>query len=86
MVIFVKGLNGKIATFDVAPSDKIRDVKDKFEGSCFGIPPDQRRLIFAGKELYHNNCMLSDYNIQNESTLHLAFRAGCTPGITATVN
>ena len=70
--IFIKTLQGKSITLDVSDDDTISSLKKRI-ADIEGIPDDQQRLIFNGKQLV-DSVKLKDYNIGADSTIHLVLR------------
>ena len=77
MQILIKMMNKTEISLIVKPKDSIQNVKRKVQ-QLKGCRPDQQRLVFAGKNLEDDHT-LSDYNVQNESTLNLVQRLRDAP-------
>jgi ubiquitin C len=71
--LIVQGFDGKHATYDVSPTDRIEDIRAKIQEKQ-GIPVDQQRLTFGGKDLQDGET-LEDHQIKKDSTVHLLLRA-----------
>jgi len=72
MQINIKSITGKSFTVNTDSAETVADIKRKIS-EREGIPGDQQRLVFGGKQL-EDNRLLSDYNITGESTVHLVLR------------
>jgi len=70
--IFIKTLQGKNITLDVNDDDTIDSIKKKIT-EIEGIPVEQMRLVFNGKQLEDANT-IRDYGIEGDSTVHLVLR------------
>ncbi|CAM9252435.1 unnamed protein product [Hapterophycus canaliculatus] len=73
MQLFVKTLTGKTVTVDVEPGDSIETLKHKIQEKE-GIPAEQQRIIFGGKQLSGADKQLSDFELEEGNTLHLVLR------------
>ncbi|PKY38724.1 ubiquitin-domain-containing protein [Rhizophagus irregularis] len=72
MTVYARTLTGTTIPLCLNKSNKISDIKQMIQ-TREGIPPDQQRLLMAGKQL-EDDRTLEDYNIQHESTVHLVLR------------
>eukprot|EP00037_Helgoeca_nana_P038169 m.19234 g.19234 ORF g.19234 m.19234 type:complete len:76 (+) comp9897_c0_seq1:178-405(+) len=69
MLIKVKTLTGKEIEIDVEPTDTVIRIKERVEEKS-GIPPDQQRLIFTGKQMADDQD-IKFYKVTGGAVLHL---------------
>ncbi len=72
MIIIIKTLTDQEIPLEVSPDDTIEEVKNKYHVKE-GVPSEQQRLIFAGKQL-EDACTLSHYNIKSGDIVHQVLR------------
>ncbi len=72
MQIFVKTLAGRTSVFEVQPDAAVESVMAQIS-ECEGIPLEQQRLVFAGKQLEEGRTLL-DYAVPKEATVELILR------------
>lgn len=73
MQLFVKTLTGKTVSVEADPGDSIETLKHKIQEKE-GIPPEQQRIIFGGKQLQGGDKTLGDFDLEEGNTLHLVLR------------
>ena len=73
MQILIKLLTGKTIPLSVRPSDTVDSIKAKIQ-ELEGLPPDKQQLIYGGKQ-FQDGSILSDYDIWENSTLHLVLKS-----------
>ena len=72
MQIMIKTLTGKTLCLSVNSNDTVNEIKQKIQQKE-GIPLEQQRLVFNGKQLEDGNT-IADYGIQADSSIHLVLR------------